>query len=50
MIMHLEEIIIRLTTERDERWLQKAIFEKELVNIVVRYDEFKELEKPLTLY
>jgi len=32
----------------DERWHQKAIFEKELVDIVVKYDVFKELEKPLT--
>jgi transposase len=32
----------------DERWHQKVIFEKELVDIVVKYEQFKGLEKPLT--
>ncbi len=43
----LKEFIER-NPSMDERWQKKPIFEKELVDIVLKYDKFKELEKPLT--
>lgn len=50
--MHACFIALKQFIERnpsmDERWHQKAIFEKDLVDIVVKYDQFKGLEKPLT--